>query len=121
MGKNRKRLGERLIGEFTEFRDALRSRQPIERKYTVKTVELDLRPKEYDAESIRVLRLHLGVSQAIFARILGISADLVAAWEQGHRMPTQMACRLLELVERDKRKWIQMLRGASKERTAQTA
>jgi hypothetical protein len=38
--KNRKRLGERLVTEFAEFRDHLRNGE-IDKKYTVRTVELD--------------------------------------------------------------------------------
>jgi len=114
----KKRLGQRLVAEFTQFRDDLRNRQPIEKKYTVRTVELDLLPRQYDAEAVRCIRLSLGVSQAVFAKILGASVDLVAAWEQGNRKPSQMACRLLELIEHDKSRWIRRLKAALKERAA---
>lgn len=106
---NKRRLGERLVAEFSELRDALRANKPVEKRYTVRTVELDLSPKEYDAEAVRVIRLSLGVSQAVFAELLGVSIDLVAAWEQGNRSPKGPVCRLLELMEIDRNRWLQML------------
>jgi putative transcriptional regulator len=114
----KRRLGERLVEEFTELRDTLRSGQPIEKKFTVRTVELDLQPKEFDPESVRMIRLKLGVSQAVFARIMGVSTDLVASWEQGHRNPVPMACRLLELIDEDRRRWICILEHAMNRKTS---
>src|SRR5213595_373443 len=92
------RLGERLVSEFTELRDTLRRRQPVEQRFTVRTVGLHLQPKAFDADAIKAIRRSLGVSQAVFAQIIGVSADLIASWEQGHRKPVPMACRLLELI-----------------------
>lgn len=115
--QQRARLGQRLVTEFSGLRDALRTGQRVEQRYTVKTVRLDLRPRHYDSSSVRRLRLEIGVSQAIFARIVGASTDLVAAWEQGSRKPTAMACRLLETIERDKKEWIRRLRIALKTKT----
>lgn len=105
----KRRLGERLVQEFTELRDTLRARKPVEKRFTVRTVELDLQPKQYDAEAVRCVRLSLGVSQAVFAKIMGASVDLVAAWEQGNRVPQPMACRLLESIERDRNRWLEIL------------
>jgi putative transcriptional regulator len=88
MAKSRgakRRLGDRLVSEFAELRDVLRSNKPVERRYTVRTVELDLKPRPFGAEAVRCIRLSLRVSQAVFAEIIGVSPDLVAAWEQGHR------------------------------------
>ena len=106
---SKQRIGERLVTEFSELRDALRKREPIEKKYTVRTVELELKPKSFDAESVRLIRLSLGVSQAVFAHLLGVSVDSVAAWEQGNRAPNGPVCRLLELMEIDRGRWLRML------------
>ena len=106
---NKQRLGDRLVAEFSELRDALRAKKPVEKRYTVRTVELDLKPKRFDPESVRLIRMGLGVSQAVFAQLLGVSVDLVASWEQGHRDPRGPVCRLLELMEVDKNRWLQIL------------
>jgi putative transcriptional regulator len=109
----KQRLGQRLVKEFTEFSEHLRSGKPMEKRYTVRTVSLDLRPREFDAEAVRVMRHSLGVSQAVFAQILGVSTDLIASWEQGQRKPAPMACRLLELIEQDRKRWLELLQRAA--------
>ena len=42
---------------------------------------------------VRALREGLNVSQMVFARMVGASAGLVRAWEQGARVPSPMARR----------------------------
>ncbi len=112
---NNRRLGERLVAEFGSLRDALRDKKKIDKIYTIRTVKLDLMPKQFDAESVRAIRMSMGVSQAIFAKLLGVSVDLVAAWEQKQREPSGPARRLLELMEMDKDRWLRMLQqGASR-------
>jgi DNA-binding transcriptional regulator YiaG len=112
----RPRLGERLVAEFSQLRDALRAKEPIEQRFTVKTVELDLKPKAFDAEAVRVLRLSLGVSQAVFAHLLDVSVDLVCAWEQGNRRPSGPVCRLLEMMELDPAYWLETVNRIAQRR-----
>ena len=116
--KSNRRLGQRLIAEFTQLRDTLHRGYAIEKRFTVRTVELDLAPKTFDAVGVRALRGSLHVSQAVFARIMGVSPDLVAAWEQGNRIPNRMACRLFELVAEDKDRWIKRLQKGTTTRAA---
>ena len=54
-----------------------------------------LAPKE-----IAQLRKRLGVSQAVFARLLGVARDTEVSWEQGRRTPSGPALRLLEIARR---------------------
>jgi DNA-binding transcriptional regulator YiaG len=50
--------------------------------------------------SVRELRKRCGVSQAVFARRLRVSTQLVQKWEFGSRTPSGPALILLQLVER---------------------
>ncbi len=118
---NRKRnvsLGDKIVAGLTEFRDALATGQPIEKRFTVRTVELNLKSRQYDAKSVRRTRLGLNVSQAVFARIVGASVDTIEAWEQGQREPTPMACRLLDEINRNREYWLDVLRKSAKEAPA---
>ena len=71
----------------------------------VHTVEVTARkahaekPPWYAPFLIREIRQKLGVSQAIFAEMLGVSASTVRAWEQGKREPEGPARRVLQLAE----------------------
>src|ERR1700730_13527637 len=88
--------GERLIRGLTELRDALKAGEPLERRFTVRTVELPDDPTRLDAASVLALRQRLGTSQVVFAKLVGVSTILVQSWEQGKRKPSPLACRLLD-------------------------
>jgi putative transcriptional regulator len=108
MSKSRpkvKRLGARIKESLEELRDALASGQPLESKFTVRTLEVP-EPRPHDARSVRALRQSLGVSQAVFARLLGVSNELVEHWEQGIREPKPLARRLLDEISRDPKDYL---------------
>lgn len=56
-------------------------------------------PPLYDATRVRQVREKLGVSQAVFARLMNVTDKTVQSWEQGVRPPSGAALRLLELAE----------------------
>ena len=66
---------------------------------TVRDVDV-VPPPEYGERDVQRVRERLGLSQAVFADLLGASASAVRAWERGAREPSDMARRLLELAER---------------------
>lgn len=115
MGSDRqKSLGSEIVESLTELRDTLRSGNAISKKFTVRKVELDLRPNDYDAEAVRRTRDSLGVSQAVFAQILAVSPATIESWEQGVRKPAPTARRLLDVINREKRQWIRLLKNSNK-------
>src|SRR5580704_5045616 len=70
-------LGDLLVRSLTEVRDGLNGRAG---KLTLRTLEIP-DPPRLSAAAIHNLRNRLGLSQALFARLLGISQKLVEAWE----------------------------------------
>jgi putative transcriptional regulator len=56
---------------------------------------------KYDAIDIRKLRESVDVSQAQFARMIGVSKDTLQNWEQGRRRPRGPAQALLRVFEKD--------------------
>jgi len=56
---------------------------------------------QYDAIDIRKLRESVAVSQAQFARMIGVSKDTLQNWEQGCRRPRGPAQSLLRVFEKD--------------------
>lgn len=67
---------------------------------TVREVEIPV-PKQYQPSDVRSTREKLGVSVTVFAELVGVPAKLVDQWEQGHRAPSPLACRLLERINAD--------------------
>lgn len=66
-------------------------------RFTVRTVRV-VEPGIYRPGAVRAARRRLGVSQAVFAQLLGVSQVLVRSWERGARTPAAVACRLLDLI-----------------------
>lgn len=95
-----KSLGQRLIASMREVAEALESGRPLQAQLTVRTVEIS-EPGTYTARKIRQLRTQMGVSQAVFAKLVGVSTVLVQHWEQGVTAPRPTARRLLDEISRD--------------------
>jgi len=56
---------------------------------------------QYEAIDIRKLRESVHVSQAQFAKMIGVSKDTLQNWEQGRRRPKGPAKALLRVFERN--------------------
>src|SRR5580704_1897424 len=64
---------------------------------TLKTVEVPEAPPEIDAKTLLALRQQAEMSQAVFARVLYVSAKTVQSWEQGLRVPSRASRRLIHI------------------------
>jgi DNA-binding transcriptional regulator YiaG len=67
---------------------------------TIREVEI-IKPGEYGPRDVKALRKAAGVSQKVFAEMLGVSKELAAQWEYGIRQPGAMARRLFDRVKED--------------------
>lgn len=99
-------LGDLLVQSLTEVRDGLRGQSG---KLTMKTIEIP-DPPEFDAKAIHKLRDRLGLSQGLFAKLVGVSRKLVEAWETGTRTPSPMARRLMQAISRHPSTYVQRRR-----------
>lgn len=108
----KKSVGQDIIEGLRVLRDAVRSGQKLRKKFTIRTVELDLEelaPKQYSAEHVRDTRRSLNVSQAVFAAMLAVSKEAVESWEQGCRDVPSSTRRLLDLMNADPAQWLELL------------
>jgi len=120
-GTRRKSIGAEIVEGLTELCETLEKKEPVEKKFTVRTVQLNLEPKAYEPEDVRKIRESLQVSQAVFAKILATSVECVENWEQGLRKVPPMACRLLDLVSNHKEHWVKVLKEAKGHRKTVSA
>jgi putative transcriptional regulator len=67
-------------------------------KVTVREVVVEEAPR-YKAARIVELRNGLGVSQTVFAAMIGVRPVTIKAWEQGQKEPSGAARRLLQVLE----------------------
>jgi putative transcriptional regulator len=90
--------------DFNELKESLTEvLDHAQGKITLRTrnVLIPEPPRALPAKEIVRLRKRLGVSQAVFARLLGVARDTEISWEQGRRTPSGPALRLLEIAKRN--------------------
>ncbi len=86
-----------LIKSANEALQYTRGEKQLRTHFTPKIAE----PPTYSKSKIKKIRSGLGISQAIFASIFGVTTSAVQHWEQGLRAMPAPACRLLDLIEKD--------------------
>lgn len=91
----RKRLFERLKAGLEEGI----AHQKGELELNVVEVNIPDPPRVYGSAEIKSLRRSFRMSQASFSKLLAVSKKTVEGWEQGVRVPTGSAARLLQFIE----------------------
>lgn len=104
--------GPEIIRGLEGLVQSLERGERLEGRFTVRTVRMPAAPSVWTPEGIARLREQFRASQAVFARLLGVSVKTLQSWEQGHSPPS-MACRLLDCIRDDPRPWERMLHNAS--------
>lgn len=97
-----------ILEALSDFTDALEKDEVVKR-YNCRQIKLNLVPTHYDKDLVKRTRKLLGVSQALFARFLGVSPKTVRSWEQGINVPHKMACRFMDEIRRHPNYWIKRL------------
>lgn len=101
-GTTQSSFGKAVIESLTEFIEAAQRGEPM----TARTVKVELQRREYAPHDIKALRKSLNVSQAVFAKLVGVSLKLVQAWESGANKPSELACNLLDEIGADPAGWL---------------
>lgn len=110
--RHRRNIAQEIIQDLKELNSTFRAGTPLHQKFTVRTVRTVPDPAEYHAKDVRETRQLVGVSQPVFARMLGVSAALVRAWECGQRRPSPLARRMLDVIRADPENWRAMVEAA---------
>lgn len=98
-------VGEKILVRLKDFTEALETSDTIPKRFTCRTVKLNLEPTPFNPERIKKARKTLSASQTIFAQFLGVSVGAVRDWEQGAKSPRGVACRLIDEILRDPKYW----------------
>ena len=92
-----------LIDSATQARQIARGEQAPARMYSASARTIRVaEPRPYRRDDVMRVRQKLGVSQQVFANLLGRSGAAVRAWElpNSGKAPDGAAARLLEIFER---------------------
>lgn len=76
------------LNEAVEYTEG---NQKIARVERIKVIPI----YNYNATEIKTIRGELGMTQSVFALVMGVSKKTVEAWEQGINTPSGSSCRLL--------------------------
>lgn len=98
-------VASRILQRLESFTESLEIGEPTPMRYTCRKVILDLRPETYDPKKVKETRALLGLSQGIFACLLGVSVKTIRSWEQGINQPQMIACRFMDEICRDPGYW----------------
>jgi putative transcriptional regulator len=112
-GVMKKSMGARITERLSAFAKALENDEDITRRFTCRKIELALEPQVYSPEMVKDTRKILGLSQALFARFLGLCVKSVSAWEQGTKTPSDIACRFMDEIRHDPKYWQGRLRASA--------
>jgi DNA-binding transcriptional regulator YiaG len=112
MKRKKRNVANEIIADLKEFNATLRAGIPLREKYTVRTVRIVPDPSIYNPADVRTTRKLVGVSQPVFAMMLGVSAALVRSWECGQRVPAPIARRLLDTIRSNPSNWRAMVEAA---------
>ena len=91
------KMGHALIEAMQELVDY------SEGKINLRTTKLNVAPvcKTISADEIKNLRKELGMTQGVFATVIGVSKKTVESWETGRYTPVGSSRRLLSVMQRD--------------------
>ena len=87
---------------FGELRESLTQALQHSRgeRTDLRTTVLPAPPPSLSKDEIVELRRKLQCSQSVFAHVLNVRVKTVQAWEQGLRMPSDAALRLLDIARK---------------------
>lgn len=103
--RRRSRAADDIMHSLRELADTVRAGQPLAQRFTVRTASIP-EPRHYSPRAVKQLRGQLGMSQAVFAELLGVSRVWVQGWERGVRHPSPLARRLLDTISADPASWL---------------
>jgi DNA-binding transcriptional regulator YiaG len=108
--KKNHRIADDITAGMKQLQEMIKNGKTHEEmQFTVRTIQVP-EPRAYSAGDVSKLRESLGVSQAIFARLVGVSKILVQSWEGGQRTPAPVARRLMDTISANPGRWLETIR-----------
>lgn len=97
--KKQKYMSDELFGDLMlSLNQALQYSRG--EQINARTTVLPAPPKPMSRQEIIKLREQYNCSQAVFARLLNVSIKTLQAWEQGARVPSDAALKLLTVAKK---------------------
>lgn len=94
-----------MLDGMERLADAQEAGGPLPPGTAVRTYDIP-DPTAYTPERVAAVRGRLGISQSAFAKLVGVSTVLAQSWEQGKRVPSRLASRMLDTLAADPAAWL---------------
>ena len=109
--KNRPTVAQRIGRGMSELESIMAAGADPRKVLTWHAVEID-EPARYGPAEVRGVRDSLGLSQPLFAKLIGVSPALVKLWEQRQqkREPAPWARRLFDSIQSQPAYWRTLVR-----------
>jgi len=91
---SKKPLSDKALSNFEKSRD-----MPVELEQSINEM-LSGQGSPVEVSSVAAVRMQSGLSQSLFAKLLGVSVRTLQEWEQGRRKPSGAAQTLLMIAQR---------------------
>jgi len=90
-------VGQDLISALSEALEDAKGKKQL------RTTRLNVSPvcEKMDASEIKETRKRLGLTQGVFAIVIGVSQKTVESWETGRYSPDGAARRLISVIQKD--------------------
>ncbi|NGX48828.1 MAG: Antitoxin HigA-2 [Candidatus Anoxychlamydiales bacterium] len=90
----------KLFEDLKEGLEEVVAYEKGKKKLRTRKIKVPKPPSQYTAKDIKKIRSKAHYSQSVFADVLNVSIKTVQAWESGYRIPSHIAMRLLEIVDK---------------------
>ncbi len=105
-------LAAEMVKGMSAFCDAVEAGEPVGKRFTIRTVSLDLESRPYRPQDVKHFRTSLNASQSLLAKFLGVSVKTLRSWEQGARPVPTIACRYMDDIVANPEVWQKRVRVA---------
>ncbi len=99
-------LADEMVKGMSAFCDAAEASKTVGKRFTIRTVSLDLEARPYGPRDVKRVRAFLKASQSLLAKFLGVSVKTIRSWEQGSRPVPTIACRYMDDIVANPEVWL---------------
>lgn len=98
---NKKQYHSEILATIHETISDLYSAELVNESTMKEFDEMCLTPiKSFQPKEIKAIRLQQHLSQAVFAKYLNVSPNLISKWEKGEKKPKGTSLKLLDIVQK---------------------
>jgi DNA-binding transcriptional regulator YiaG len=109
---NRTTTPASFIAGLQKMQSVIKSGEPLEKYFRVRTVMLVIPTKQYGPEDVKAVIAKLKTTSMHLGLFLGVATETVSRWEEGSERVPEWACRYLDDITDFPQIWKKRLKTA---------